>query len=211
MDILQAIAESLKEGQVAKVKELTQAALDEGVSAQTIIDKGLSAGMAVVGDLFREEEIYIPEVLIAAKAMDAGQKVLEPMMLAAGEEKKGKIILGTVKGDIHHLGKQLVGTMLRGSGFEVIDIGEDVPAERFVDVASYENAQIVGMSTLLTTTMPQMRTNIEALRQAGLKQIKILIGGACVTQKYADEIGADGYAENAGIAVFKVKKLLGLE
>lgn len=212
MDILKEIAENLRNGEATKVAELVQKGLDDGLDWRVILDKGLFKGMRVVSDLFREEEIFIPEVLMAAKAMEAGQKVLEPVMVSAsGGEKKGKVILGTVKGDVHNLGKRLVGIMLRGAGFEVIDIGEDVPTERFIDVASSENAQIVGMSALLTTTMPHMRTNIEALRKAGLKQVKTIIGGACVTQEYADEISADGYSDNAGAAVDKVKELLGLK
>jgi 5-methyltetrahydrofolate--homocysteine methyltransferase len=166
-----------------------------------------------VGKLFREEEIYIPEVLLAAKAMNAGIKVLDPMMAeAGGGQKIGKVVLGTVKGDIHNLGKELVGIMLRGAGFEVIDIGVDVPSEKFVEAAISEKAQLVGMSALITTTMPYMRTTIEALEKAGLKgQVKTIIGGACVTQQYADEIGADGYSEDAGAAIEKAKELLGLK
>ena len=149
---------------------------------------------------------------MAAKAMEAGQKVLAPQMAGAGGGKIGKVVLGTVKGDIHNLGKNLVNVMLKGAGFEVIDLGVDVPAEKFVDAATSEKAQLVGMSALLTFTMPYMRTTIEALQKAGLEgQVKTIIGGACVTQQYADEIGADGYAENAGEAVVKVKELLGLK
>jgi 5-methyltetrahydrofolate--homocysteine methyltransferase len=150
---------------------------------------------------------------MAAKAMDAGQKVLEPAMASSGSSRKmGKVILGTVKGDIHNLGKNLVNVMLRGAGFEVIDIGVDIPAEKFVDAVNTEKAQLIGMSALLTTTMPYMRTTIEALEKAGLKgKVKTIVGGACVTQDYADEIGADGYAENAGAAVGKAKELLGLK
>jgi len=213
VDILQEIAENLKCGQSSKVAELVEEALDNGLSYDVILNKGLFAGMEVVGDLFKEEEIYIPEVIMAAKAMEAGQKVLEPLMAGAGGGKKiGKVILGTVKGDVHNLGKNLVGMMLRGTGFEVTDLGEDVPAEKFVDVAISEKAQIVGMSALLTTTMPHMRTTIEALHKAGLKrQVKTIIGGACVTEEYADEISADGYSENAAAAVDKVRELLGLK
>ena len=150
---------------------------------------------------------------MAAKAMDAGIKVLEPLMAGnGGWKKKVKVVLGTVKGDIHNLGKNLVGVMLKGAGFEVMDIGVDIPAEKFVDAAISEKAQFIGMSTLLTTTMPYMRTVIEALSKAGLEgQVKTIIGGACVTQQYADEIGADAYGENAGDAVEKAKVLLGLK
>jgi len=213
VDILRQIAETLQDGESSKVADLVQKALDDGLGWDVILDKGLFAGMEVVGELFKEEELYIPEVIMAAKAMDAGIKVLGPLMASTGGgEKTVKVILGTVKGDIHDLGKNLVGIMLRGVGFEVIDIGVDVSAEKFVDAAISAKAQLVGMSALLTTTMPYMRTVIEALQEAGLEgQIKTIIGGACVTQQYADEIGADGYSENAGSAVNKAKELLGLK
>ena len=213
MDILKETAETLQNGNGPKVTELVQKGLDEGLNWKDILDNGLFAGMEVIGKLFKEEDIFIPEVLMAAKAMDAGIKVLEPVMKSSGkEERRGKIILGTVKGDIHNLGKNLVAIMLKGAGFEVIDIGIDVPADKFVDAVVSEKAQLVGMSALLTTTMPYMRTTIEALHKAGLKgQVKTLIGGACVTQEYADEIGADGYGDNAGGAVEKTKALLGLK
>ena len=213
MDVLPAITENLRRGEAAKVAELVQKGLDDGLSWDVILNQGLFAGMEVVGKLFREEEMYIPEVLMAAKAMNAGIKVLEPLMAVAGGGKKiGKVVLGTVKGDIHNLGKELVGIMLRGAGFEVIDIGVDVPSEKFVEAAISEKAQLVGMSALITTTMPYMRTTIEALEKAGLKgQVMTIIGGACVTQQYADEIGADGYSEDAGAAIEKAKELLGLK
>ncbi len=212
MDILQSISESLRDGQASKVKELVQKGLNTGLSCDVILNKGLFAGMGIVGKLFKEEEIFIPEVLLAAKAMDAGQEVLEPLVVGTGGGKKiGKIVLGQVKGDIHSQGRKLVNVMLKGSGFEVIDLGEDVPDEKFVEAAISEKVQLVGMSALLTTTMPYMRTIIEALREAGLdSKVKTLIGGACVTQQYADEIGADGYGEDAGAAVEKAKDLLGL-
>ena len=212
MDTLKALSENLRRGDGLKVKELTQAALREGISAQTIIDKGLFAGMAEVGRLFKEEEIYVPEVLMAAKAMQAGVDVLEPLLASAGNKPMGKIILGTVKGDVHNLGRNLVGIMLKGIGFKVIDLGENVSPEKFVDAAISEKAQLIGMSALLTTTMPYMKATIEALQKAGLKgKVKTMIGGACVTQRYADEIGADAYGENAGVAVDKANKLLGLK
>ena len=213
MDVLQKIAENLQAGEASEVAELVQKGLDEGLSWEVILNDGLFKGMEVVGELFREEDIFIPEVLMAAKAMEAGQKVLEPLMAGAGNKKKmGKMVLGTVKGDMHNLGKNLVSVMLKGSGFEVIDIGVDAPSEKFVEAVTSEKAQLVGMSALLTTTMPYMRTTIEALEKAGSKgQVKTIVGGACVTQEYADEIGADGYAENAVVAVDKARKLLGLK
>ncbi|MCP4625669.1 MAG: cobalamin-binding protein [bacterium] len=214
MDILEEIAENLRYGEVSKVAEFVKQALDSGLSWDVVLNEGMFAGMMVVGKLFSEEEIYIPEVMKAAKAMEAGQEVLEPVMLGAGagQKKLGKVVLGTVWGDLHTLGKRLVETMLKGAGFEVVDIGENISAERFVEAAISENAQIVGMSALLTTTMPYLKTVVEALKEAGLGgQVKTIIGGACVTQNYADEIGADAYGDNAGEAVEKAKELLGLK
>jgi 5-methyltetrahydrofolate--homocysteine methyltransferase len=213
MKILEAIAENLIHGQTARVRELTQEALNDELNPHIILEKGFFAGMEVMGKLFKEEEIFIPEVMMAAKAMQAGTEVLTPALAKVGGEKKlGKVILGTVKGDVHNLGKKLVNIMLSGAGFEVIDLGECVPPEKFVETATSEKAQIVGMSALLTTTMPYMRTTIEALREAGLEgQVKTIIGGTCVTQQYADEIGADAYGENAGAAVEKAKELLELK
>jgi len=211
MNTLEAIAENLKKGQAHKVRELTQVALDEGISVGDVLDKGLTSGMMVVGNLFKENEIFLPEVMLAAKAMDAGVKLLEPILLkASGHKVKVKIALGTVAGDVHDIGKNLVGVLLRGVGFEVIDLGVNTPTEKFVD-AALKGAQIVGMSALLTTTMQNMKTVIDALQKAISKeQVKTMVGGAAVTQQYADSIGADGYAPDAGSAVDKAKELLGL-
>ena len=212
MDILKAIAENVRNGNAEKVTELVKKALDEKIHWSVVLEKGLSAGMEVVGHLFKEEEIFLPEVLMAAKAMDAGQKVLEPLMVGAGGGRKlGTVVLGTVKGDVHNLGKNLVHVMLRGAGFKVIDLGVGVSADQFVERAIAEKAGVVGMSALLTTTMPYMKTVIDALEKAGCKgRTKTIVGGACVTKKFADEIGADAYSDNAGAAVGKVKELLGL-
>jgi 5-methyltetrahydrofolate--homocysteine methyltransferase len=213
VDQLEKIAESVRMGHVSEIKGLIQEALDHGVNVRRVLEGGLFAGMEVIGKLFKEEEIYVPEVLMAAKTMQAGMQVLEPLLLGAGERKSlGKIVLGTVKGDVHNLGKYLVGVMLKGVGFEVVDIGENITAEKFVATAKAEGARIIGMSGLLTTTIPYMKTVIEALEEAGLKRkIKTLIGGACVTQRFADEIGADGFGENASLAVEKAKALLGIK
>jgi len=213
MELLKAIAENVRNGNAGKVTELVKKALDEKIHWSVVLEKGLSAGMEVVGHLFKDEEIFLPEVLMAAKAMDAGQKVLEPLMLGAGGGRKlGTVVLGTVKGDMHNLGKNLVNIMLRGAGFEVVDLGVDVASDIFVERAISEKAQVVGMSALLTTTMPHMRTVIEGLRKAGLKdRVKTIVGGACVTQQFADKIGADAYADNAGGAVTRIKELLGLK
>lgn len=211
MGILKAIAEDLRKGEASKVKGLVQAALDEGASVEDVLNEGLIAGMTMVGELFKENEIFLPEVLFAGKAMEAGMEILRPLMLKAGGQKvKARIVLGTVTGDIHNIGKNLVRIMLEGAGYEVNDLGVDVPPQRFVDAAA-DGAQIVGMSALLTTTMQRMKPVIEALEKAGLKgRVKTMIGGAIVTQQYADEIGADGYAPDAGSAVDKAKELLGL-
>lgn len=211
MNTLQAIAENLKEGQADKVKELTQAALGEGISADNVLDNGLIAGMTVVGKLFKENEIFLPEVMMSAKAMDAGMAVLEPILLKSGtHESKGKVALGTVQGDVHSIGKNLVGIVLKGAGFEVTDLGVSTPTEKFVEAAQ-NGAQIIGMSALITTTMQNMKTVVETLEKAGLKgRVKTMIGGCIVTQQYADSIGADGYAPDAGSAVDKAKELMGL-
>lgn len=210
MDKMEEIAQNVRRGDAARVKDLVQSAIGAGGQAKDILDKGLFTGMAVVGELFKEEEIFIPEVIMAAKAMQAGVDVLEPLLMSGGKRvNTGKVILGTVKGDLHDLGKNLVGLMFKGAGFEVIDLGVNVPAEKFVSTAKTEGAQIIGMSALLTTTMPYMKTVIEALEEAGLKgRVRTLVGGACVTESYAKSIGADGYGQNASLAVEKAWQLL---
>lgn len=209
MDLMEQVALGVQEGNPAQVKSCVEDLIQKGAGVQEIFDRGLFAGMKVVGELFRENEIFMPEVLMAAKAMQAGVDVLEPLLVGAGGKKtKGRIILGTVKGDLHDLGKNLVALMLRGAGYEVIDIGVNVSAESFVQAVEKENAQILGMSALLTTTMDQMGVVIAALKKAGLNKVKTLIGGCVVDQSFADKIGADGYADNAGAAVQKVDVLL---
>ena len=168
------------------------------------------AGMAVIAERFKKEEIYLPEVLFAARAMKAGMDVLEPLLAGAGVKPVAKMVLGTVKGDIHDIGKNLVGVMMRGAGFEVIDIGIDAPPDKFVAAVRQHRARLVGMSALTGMTMPAMKTTVEAFDAAGLRgQVKIMVGGAIVTQSYADSIGADGYAPDAALAVDKAKQLLG--
>ena len=211
MNELKEIGENLINGQAPKVRELTQAALDKGIEIEKILNEGLIAGMMEVGERFKRREIYLPEVLFAARAMKAGMEVLEPLLLSAGAQPIGKIILGTVKGDVHDVGKNLVGIMLKGAGFEVIDLGVDIAPEKFIDAAKEQGARLIGMSALLGTTIPVMKSTIEALEAAGLKgQIRTMIGGAIVSQSYADKIGADGYAPDAASAVDKAKELLGL-
>lgn len=209
MDLMEQVAQGVRQGNSVLVKSSVEALIKNGTGLQEIFDQGLFAGMTVVGKLFKEDEIFMPEVLMSAKAMQAGVDVVEPLMLGVGGQKtKGKIILGTVKGDLHDLGKNLVGLMLKGAGYEVIDMGVNVPVERFVEAAKKEDAQIVAMSALLTTTMPQMGTVIEALKKADLRGVKTIIGGCVIDQEFADRIGADGYADNAGTAVDKIGALL---
>jgi len=204
---MEATAEALIRGDRDTVVKLVQEAVDEGVSAETILNEGLVAGMNVVGRRFKANEFYVPEVLIAARAMGAGMEILEPILSETGVEPTGVVVLGTVKGDLHDIGKNLVGMMLKGGGFKVVDAGIDVPAERFVQLAQENNAGIVGLSALLTTTMTQMPGVIEAVKEAGL-DVKVMIGGAPITQDYADEIGADGYAADAATAVDVARSLM---
>lgn len=209
MAITNEIAECLIKGQAPKVKELVQAALDQGLSPATVLNEGLIAGMNVIGERFKKNEVYVPEVLIAARAMKMGMEVLKPKLAAAGVQPIGKVVIGTVKGDLHDIGKNLVAMMLEGAGFQVIDCGIDCAPEKFIKAAQENGATVIGMSALLTTTMPAMKQVIDALAAAGLKgKIKTMIGGAPVTQSYADEIGADGYAPDAASAVDAAKALL---
>ena len=211
MDILAEISHNLIKGQAPKVKDLTQEALKQGVRVDRVLNEGLIASMALVGERFERKEIFLPEVLFAARAMYAGLDVLEPLLADTGVEPVGKIVLGTVQGDIHDIGKNLVGIMMRGAGFEVIDLGIAVPPQRFVDAVT-DDVQLVGMSALTGNTMPFMQNTIEALEVAGLrKKVKTMVGGAIVTQRYADRIGADGYAPDATSAVRKARELLGME
>lgn len=212
MSDLKLIAESVVEGDAKKVEELTRRALADGVGVAIILDDGLIAGMGIIGELFERGEVFVPELLLAARAMRTGLNLLEPLLVSSGVKPIGKVALGTVKGDVHDIGKNLVGIMLKGAGFEVIDLGVDVPPEKFVAAAKEGNVEILGMSAILTTSLPMMKTTIEALDAAGLKkQVKTMIGGAVVTRNYADNIGADGYAANAAEAVDKAKELVGLK
>jgi 5-methyltetrahydrofolate--homocysteine methyltransferase len=206
---LQVMAEALIRGDRNKVAELTKAALAENVPAKKILEEGLIAGMNVVGKRFKANEVYVPEVLIAARAMKGGMEILQPALAKAGVQPLGTVVLGTVKGDLHDIGKNLVSMMLTGGGLKVVDIGIDAPAEKFVQTCRAEKAHVCAMSALLTTTMPQMSTVVKALKDAGVTA-KTIIGGAPVTQNYADEIGADGYAPDAASAVDIVRTLIGV-
>jgi 5-methyltetrahydrofolate--homocysteine methyltransferase len=207
---LSALAENLINGKAPKVKELTEKALADGVAPGEILNDGLIKGMSVVGERFKNNEFYVPEVLIAARAMHAGMDILKPALADSGVQPIGRVLLGTVKGDLHDIGKNLVAMMMEGAGFEVVDLGIDVAPEKFV-AAAKDGGGVIAMSALLTTTMTAMKTTVEALEEAGVRDdVKILIGGAPVTQNYADEIGADGYARDAASAADKAKELLGV-
>jgi 5-methyltetrahydrofolate--homocysteine methyltransferase len=209
MDVLKALAGYLEAGDQEKVRELTEQAIEQGLSARQILDDGLIAAMNRVGDLFRSRDIFLPDVLLAAKAMYAGIGLLKPLLSAEQVESRGRIVIGTVQGDLHDIGKNLVGIMLRGAGFDVIDLGNDVAPETFVDSAVREEARVIGMSALLTTTMPGMRNVVDLLARRGFAgKIKTIVGGAPVTRQYAREIGADAYAFDAASAVLVVKGLM---
>jgi 5-methyltetrahydrofolate--homocysteine methyltransferase len=205
---LKALSQAIINGEKDKAFEITGSALAEGLSPESILNDGLIAGMNIIGERFKNNEVYIPEVLMAALAMKAAMEVLEPKLVEAGVEPIGKAAVGTVQGDLHDIGKNLVVMMLKGAGFEVIDLGVNVSTQVFVEKAKETNAKIIGMSALLTTTMPSMEKTIKAVRQAGLA-VKTMIGGAPVTQAYADKIGADGFAPDAASAVDLAKALIG--
>jgi 5-methyltetrahydrofolate--homocysteine methyltransferase len=204
---LKALADAVIRGDQKKAVEITKAALEEGAAPKSVLDRGLIAGMDVVGARFKKNEIYIPEVLIAARAMKMAMEILEPELVKAGVEPVGKLLIGTVQGDLHDIGKNLVAMMLKGAGFEVIDLGVDVGPEKFIEQVKTSKAQLIGMSALLTTTMPGMERTIKALKKAGVP-VKVMIGGAPVTQDYADKIGADGFAPDAASAVDMAKSLV---
>lgn len=209
MEILKKIAEGLYQGDKELVHKLVKEAINAGIPSQDILNQGLIVGMNTVGEQFRIHEIFLPEVLLAAQAMNAGMSLIKPLLIKQGVPIIGKVILGTVQGDIHDIGKNLVGIMLAGAGFEVIDLGIDVPPEKFVKTAVNEKADIIGMSTLLTTTMPVMKQIVELVKAKGLTgRIKTIIGGAPVSDEYAKIIGADAYGYDAVNAVEQVKRLL---
>jgi len=204
---LKSLADAIIKGDQNAAVAITKAALDEGTAAKSVLDDGLIAGMDIVGDRFKKNEVYIPEVLIAARAMKSAMEILEPELARAGVEPIGKFLIGTVQGDLHDLGKNLVAMMLKGAGFDVVDLGVDITPEVFVERARATDVQLIGMSALLTTTMPAMEKTLKVLRDAGISA-KIMIGGAPVTQGYADKIGADGYAPDAASAVDVAKSLV---
>jgi 5-methyltetrahydrofolate--homocysteine methyltransferase len=209
-ELLGKMAESLIAGKIDEVVDLTKQALDGGAAPADILDQGLLAGMDVVGQRFKAEEMFIPEVLRCAKCMHGAMDILRPLLAETGAESIGTLIIGTVKGDLHDIGKNLVGMMFEGAGFDVVDIGIDKEPQVFVDAIKEHKATLIGMSALLTTTMPKMGETINAIKEAGIRdQVKILVGGAPITAAFAEEIGADGYASNAASAVDKGKELMG--
>ncbi|HYG97662.1 MAG TPA: corrinoid protein [Terriglobales bacterium] len=208
IDLSQLAAQLIK-GNAEQVSLLTRQALDEGVSPQDVLQKGLLAGMAIVGQQFRDNVIFLPEVLVRARAMKAGMEHLEPLLAASGVEPVGRFVIGTVKGDIHDIGKNLVTMMLRGAGIQVIDLGINVTAQQFIDAVAEHKPDIIGMSALLTTTMVQMKVNMDAFQKAGvLDRTRVMVGGAPVTKEYAHSIGANGYAANASTAVTRALELI---
>lgn len=203
------IARAVEGGRRKVVDQLVREALAEGVKAETILNEGLVVGMTNLGEQFKNGEVYVPEVLVAARAMKTGTEILKPLLVAENVQSLGTVAIGTVEGDLHDIGKNLVGMMLEGSGFTVMDLGVDVKPEMFID-AVRGGAKIIGMSALLTTTMTSMKEIIDAINEAGLRdQVKIMIGGAPITQEYADEIGADGYSIDAASAAQLAKELIG--
>ena len=210
MEILERIAQALQQGDDQEVGRLAAEALAAGVPAGDVLQQGLVAGMNVVGEQFRLREIFLPDVLLSARAMYAGLDVLKPHLASEGVVSRGKVVLGTVKGDLHDIGKNLVGIMLKGAGFEVIDLGHDVAPEAFVEAAVREGAPLIGMSALLTTTMTRMKDVVALVRERGLAgKVRTIVGGAPVSAEFAREIGADDYACDAATAVDRVRALLG--
>jgi 5-methyltetrahydrofolate--homocysteine methyltransferase len=204
---LKALADAIIKGDQNTAVDITKAALEEGTEAKSVLNDGLIAGMDVVGARFKKNEVYIPEVLISARAMKMAMEILEPELAKAGVQPVGRFMIGTVQGDLHDIGKNLVAMMLKGAGFEVTDIGIDVPVEKFVEQAKATGVQLIGMSALLTTTMPAVEKTLKAMKDAGVTA-KIMVGGAPVTQGYAEKIGADGYAADAASAVDVAKSLV---
>jgi 5-methyltetrahydrofolate--homocysteine methyltransferase len=210
MPDLSKLFDAILNGEDKLTLQLTKEALDEGVDPLALITHWMIPAMNEVGKRFEEQEYFIPEMLLAARAMKGALEILRPLLAAGGAQPTGRIVLGTVKGDLHDIGKNMVGSMLEGAGFEVFDVGIDVPAEKFVEAIKGKSPDILALSALLTTTMPEMKKTIDALIQAGVRsQVKVIVGGAPVTRAYADEIGADGYGENASSAVTIARQLMG--
>ena len=202
MDILQQISDQIDLGDDEIVHELTTTAIEQKIPVKKILDEGLLQGMNIVGQKFKEHKLFLPEVLMAAKAMNAGMELIKPLLLSDSIPMKAKVVIGTVRGDLHDIGKNLVGVMLKGAGFEIIDLGNDVTPEKFVETAKTEGAEFIGMSALLTTTMPVMKEVVDQIRKENLEEkIQTLIGGAAVSRSYAEEIGATAYCYDGSNAV----------
>jgi len=211
MQDLKALSDAILTGDAKTARDITEKALAAGVDPLVLVNEHMIPAMAEVGRRYECNEYFVPELLISARAMKSSLELIRPLLVASGREPAGRVAIGTVKGDLHDIGKNLVAAMLEGGGFEVIDLGVNVAPEQFVNAVREKNAQIVAMSALLTTTMPSMKTTIEALQAAGVRnKVKVLIGGAPITQRYADEIGADGYSENAPGAVTLARRALSL-
>ena len=211
MSVLIEISENLQKGKAKIVKELVQKAVEEGIPAETILNDGLLSGMNVIGEKFKNNEVYVPEVLVAARAMNMGAQILKPLLAAEGVQSTGKVCIGTVQGDLHDIGKNLVKMMMEGKGLEVIDLGTDVAPETYVQTAIEQNCQVICCSALLTTTMGVMADVVKAAEAAGIRdKVKIMIGGAPVTQDYCDKIGADVYTSDAASAADAAVKLCSL-
>jgi 5-methyltetrahydrofolate--homocysteine methyltransferase len=207
MSTLEKIKEAVIAGSAKQAKEYTEAAVAEGLDVSTILNEGLISGMNIIGARFKINEVYVPEVLMSARAMHTGLAVIKPMIVSSGVKEKGTVAIGTIKGDLHDIGKNLVIMMLEGAGYKVIDLGVDVPPEKFLQAIEEHHPHVVGISALLTTTMTQMKEAVEQLKARGGKT-KIIVGGAPVTPKFAGEIGADGYAADAASAVDTVAELI---
>ena len=209
MSMIQTLYDAILNGNAKAAKEITQTSLAAGANPQSLVDDTMIPAMNEVGRRYEANEYFVPELLIAARAMKASLELIRPLLSARGAEPVGRVVIGTVQGDLHDIGKNLVGAMLEGAGFEVIDLGVDVSPEKFINAAKEKNARLVALSALLTTTMHSMKAVLEKLRESGMRDnVKVMIGGAPVTQKYADEIGADGYSSNANAAVALARKLM---
>jgi 5-methyltetrahydrofolate--homocysteine methyltransferase len=210
MEIIAQLKDTVIAGKLGEAKGLAEKALAEGAEPGDILEQALIAGMDHVGELFKNNEIYVPEVLLAAKSMQQAMQVLKPQLVKGGIEPRGRAVVGTVRGDLHDIGKNLVAMMLEGAGFEIIDLGNDVPAERFVEAAAEHDAHVIGMSALLTTTMHVMKETVELVKEKGLAgKVRTMVGGAPVTRGFAEEIGADGYGDDAATAVDLAKQFVG--
>jgi 5-methyltetrahydrofolate--homocysteine methyltransferase len=211
MDDYKQLYEAILNGNFKIAKELTRQALDKNADPQMLVQECMIPAMNEVGRRYEANEYFVPELLIAARAMKVSLELIRPLLIQQGAQPAGRVVIGTVKGDLHDIGKNLVAAMLEGAGFEVIDLGVDVPPEKFITAAKDSSASLVAMSALLTTTMGSMKSTIEALKAAGIRdKVKIMIGGAPITQKFADDIGADGYSSNANAAVALARKFVGI-